>query len=243
MESYEIQDNVAIKCKLQIFASKAYSIDYRLKLKKKWKYVCHCVLSYGQKFNFASQRDKSETTLKEIAIHFLNKIGDSNYLKISCIQDMNTFTILKNMYIHIVLNCIFTKITLNLCWKYSSLFPKRNLIDFLRLSNPVDQKPRFINCSRTICRSDEWFAHMQSVIIDKLADCFIKTQIGLIVLTIAFERRALTKLKQLGVRQKPSLLGSVFVLFSAFLFLFSVFAFVLAKSVGKLILECDGKIQ
>lgn len=84
---------------------------------------------------------------------------------------------------------------------------------------------------------------MQSVIIDKLADCFIKTQIGLIVLTIAFARRALTKLKQLGVRQKPSLLGSVFVLFSAFLFLFSVFAFVLAKSVGILILECDGKIQ
>lgn len=34
-----------------------------------------CVLPYGQKFNFASQRDKSETTLKEIAIHFLNKIG------------------------------------------------------------------------------------------------------------------------------------------------------------------------
>lgn len=82
-------------------------------------------LAYGQKFNFASQRHKSETTLKEIATHFLNKIGDSNYLITSCLQDMNTFTIFKNVYVHIKLY----KIHLELCWKYSSLFLERILID------------------------------------------------------------------------------------------------------------------
>lgn len=92
-------------------------------------------LAYGQKFNFASQRDKSETTLKEIATHFLNKIGDSNYLITSCLQDMNTFTIFKNMYVHIKL--YVQKNTLELCWKYSSLFLKRILIDLQLIKSRV----------------------------------------------------------------------------------------------------------
>lgn len=38
--------------------------------------LCHFVLLHGQKLNFASQRGKSETEAKKIAMNFLNRVGN-----------------------------------------------------------------------------------------------------------------------------------------------------------------------